>query len=382
MIIKSKNIKKISEYFFSKKIREINEFEKNGIKVINLGMGNPDILPPKSVIYKMKKASELTHANYYQSSIGLDALRKAISDWYNKIYQVNINPDNEILPLMGSKEGIMYIAMSYLDKGDQVLVPNPGYPTYTSVSKLLGAKIIYYNLNENENWIPNIKSLKLMNLSKVKIIWVNYPHMPTGADIQIKKLEELILLAEKNGILIVYDNPYSCINNNRFLSIFNIKNARNIAIELNSLSKSYNIPGWRVGMIIGKKNFIKNILKVKSQMDSGMYYPIQIGAIEAMRYNKNWFKILNKEYSNRRKIIWEICDILKIKYSKYNKSGIFVWAKLTNCDNDLEWSNKFLKKYYTFITPGQIFGTNGKGYVRFFCCSVKTLKKVKNRILS
>ncbi|WP_185873530.1 pyridoxal phosphate-dependent aminotransferase [Blattabacterium cuenoti] len=384
MITKSKNIDNISEYFFSKKMRELNELKKNGIKVINLGIGNPDILPPKSVISEMKKASELKYANYYQSSIGLDILRKSISNWYNKIYKVNIDPYSEILPLIGSKEGIMYISMCYLDKGDEVLIPNPGYPTYTSVSKLLGAKIIYYNLNENENWLPNIKYLKSIDLSKVKIIWINYPHMPTGANINIEKLEELAFLAKKNNILIVYDNPYSCITNNCYISIFNIKNIKikNIAIELNSLSKSYNMPGWRIGMIIGKKDFIKNILKVKSQMDSGMYYPIQIGAVEAMKYDKDWFKTLNKEYSNRRKIIWEICDILNIQYSKYNKSGIFVWAKLANYDDDLKWSDKFLKKYNIFITPGRIFGSNGKGYVRFFCSSVKILKEVKNRILS
>ncbi|WP_185877632.1 pyridoxal phosphate-dependent aminotransferase [Blattabacterium cuenoti] len=384
MIKSSDRINQISEYFFSKKMKEINSIEKNGINVINLGIGNPDITPPYGVIKKMKEASELNNANAYQSYIGLKDLRNSISKWYKKIYKVNLDPNNEILPLIGSKEGIMYISMCYLDKGDQVLIPNPGYPTYSSVSKLLGAKIIYYNLNEKNNWIPDIQFLESLNLSKVKIFWINYPHMPTGANIQFMELKKIVSFAIKNRILIVYDNPYSCITDNKngsFLSIFNIRESKNVALELNSLSKNYNMPGWRVGMVIGKKKFIKNILKINSQMHSGMYYPIQIGAIEAMRNDLNWFKIINNEYSNRRKIIWNICDFFKMKYSKKNNSGIFVWARLNNNEDDIVWSEKILNKYHIFITPGSIFGTNGKGYVRFsICCPIEILKVAKNRI--
>ncbi|WP_185862392.1 pyridoxal phosphate-dependent aminotransferase [Blattabacterium cuenoti] len=384
MIVAAKKMHKVSEYFFSKKMKEIHLFEKKGMKVINLGIGNPDILPPIGVIHKMKKASELKHANTYQSYIGIEKLRDSISNWYEKMYQVYVDPKNEILPLMGSKEGIMHISMSYLDKGDKVLIPNPGYPTYSSISKLLESLIIYYDLYEDENWTPNIKLLENKNLSRVKIMWINYPHMPTGAPITFEKLEEIVFFAKKNRILLVYDNPYSFIlNSNRPLSIFNIKGAKDIALELNSLSKSYNMPGWRVGMIIGKKEFIQNILKVKSQMDSGMYYPIQIGAIEAMNHGSKWFEKLNIEYIIRRNIIWEICDYLNLKFNK-KSSGIFVWAKITGSEkNDHIWSDKFLKKYHIFITPGRVFGNNGKGYVRFsMCCPVKILEQAKNRIIS
>ncbi|WP_185866270.1 pyridoxal phosphate-dependent aminotransferase [Blattabacterium cuenoti] len=384
MIVASKKMNQVSEYFFSEKMKEINHFEKNGIKIINLGIGNPDLLPPKGVIDKMKKASELKHSNTYQSYIGIEELRNSISNWYEKTYQVNVDPKNEILPLMGSKEGIMHISMSYLDKGDQVLIPNPGYPTYSSISRLLEAEIIYYNLYEDRNWTPDINLLENNNHTKVKIMWINYPHMPTGATITFDKLEKIVLFAKRNRILLVHDNPYSFILNcERPLSIFNVKGAKDISLELNSLSKSYNMPGWRVGMIIGKKEFIKNILKVKSQMDSGMYYPIQIGAIEAMNHDSKWFEKLNKEYLQRRRIIWEICDYLNLEYQK-KSSGIFVWARITGPEkNDRIWSDEFLRNHHIFITPGRVFGNNGKGYVRFsMCCPVKILEQAKNRIFS
>ncbi|WP_185877086.1 pyridoxal phosphate-dependent aminotransferase [Blattabacterium cuenoti] len=385
MIVVSKKMHKISEYFFSEKMKEINHLKEKGIEIINLGIGNPDLLPPKKVISKMKKASELNYANTYQSYIGIEKLRKAISDWYEKKYRVNVNPKNEILPLMGSKEGIMHISMSYLNKGDKVLIPNPGYPTYSSISNLLEVGIIYYNLYENENWVPNIHLLEKINdLKKIKIMWINYPHMPTGAKITLEKLEEIVFFAKKNCILLVHDNPYSFIlNNERPLSIFNVKGSKDIALELNSLSKSYNMPGWRVGMVIGKKEFIKNILKVKSQMDSGMYYPIQIGAIEAMNHNSEWFNEINIKYSKRRKIVWEICDYLNLKYTKKN-SGIFVWSKITGLEkDDSVWSDNFLKKYHIFVTPGRVFGNNGKGYLRFsICCPTELLEQAKNRVFS
>ncbi|WP_185858217.1 pyridoxal phosphate-dependent aminotransferase [Blattabacterium cuenoti] len=381
MIVAAKRTYKISEYFFSKKMKEIHNLEKDGVKIINLGIGNPDLLPPYEVVHKMKKASELKHANTYQSYIGIETLRNSISSWYRKVYQVDVDPKHEILPLMGSKEGIMHISMSYLDKGDQVLIPNPGYPTYSSISELLEAKIIYYDLHEDENWIPKLEDL---SISKVKMMWINYPHMPTGATIDFEKLEKIVFFAKKNHVLLVHDNPYSLILNQEHpLSIFNVKGAKNIALELNSLSKSYNMPGWRVGMIIGKKEFIQNILKIKSQMDSGMYYPIQIGAIEAMNHNSKWFEELNVEYIKRRRIIWELCDYLNLKYEK-KSAGIFVWAKITDVDqNDSIWSENFLKTYHIFVTPGRIFGSNGKGYLRFsMCCPIKILEEAKNRILS
>ncbi len=379
MIVAAKRMHQISEYFFSEKMKEIQNLEKNGLKIINLGIGNPDLLPPYGVIQKMKEASELKNANTYQSYIGIETLRNAISNWYKKIYQVDVDPKNEILPLMGSKEGIMHISMSYLDQGDEVLIPDPGYPTYSSISKLLEAKIIYYDLYEDENWLP-----RLENLSKAKMMWINYPHMPTGATISFEKLEQIVFFAKKNHVLLVHDNPYSLIlNKKRSFSIFNVKGAKDLALELNSLSKSYNMPGWRVGMIIGKKKFIQNILKIKSQMDSGMYYPIQIGAIEAMNHDSKWVEKLNIEYLKRKKILWDICDFFNLKYDR-NSSGIFVWAKITDSDNnDRIWSDKVLKNYNIFVTPGRVFGHNGKGYVRFsMCCPVKILEQAKNRIFS
>ncbi|WP_185864744.1 pyridoxal phosphate-dependent aminotransferase [Blattabacterium cuenoti] len=385
MIVEAKRMNKISEYFFSKKMKEISHLEDEGINVINLGIGNPDLLPPNGVIQKMKEASELYHANAYQSYIGIEELRIAISNWYWKLYQVRIDSNYEILPLIGSKEGVMHISMSYLNRGDKVLIPDPGYPTYSSISHLLEADIIYYDLYEKKNWIPNVQyMMENKNMYNVKMMWINYPHMPTGATINLEKLEEIVFFAKKNNILLVHDNPYSFIlNDRRPLSIFNIKGAKDIAIELNSLSKSYNMPGWRIGMVIGKKEFIYNIAKAKSQMDSGMYYPIQIGAIEAMKNHDEWFEKLNIEYYKRRKIIWKICDYLNLKYS-VKSCGIFVWAKIVDHEiSDYIWSDNFLRKYHIFITPGSIFGNNGNGYVRFsMCCPIKILEKAKNRIFS
>ncbi|AWU43207.1 aminotransferase [Blattabacterium punctulatus] len=385
MIVVAKRIHQISEYFFSEKMKEIQTLENKGIDIINLGIGNPDILPPYGVIPKMKKASEIKNANTYQSYIGIESLRKSIADWYGNTYKVDVDYQKEVLPLMGSKEGIMDISLSYLNKGNQVLIPNPGYPIYSSISKLLESEVIYYDLYDREDWCPNIKLLENKNLSKVKIMWINYPHMPTGATITFEKLEEIVVFAKKNRILLVHDNPYSLIlnNNQRPLSIFNIKGSKDIALELNSLSKSYNMAGWRIGMIIGKHEYIKNILKVKSLINSGMYYPIQIGAIAAMNQNSEWFKKLNLEYLKRKKIILEICDRLYLKYRR-KSSGIFVWAKILDLEqNDRKWSDKILKNYHIFITPGSIFGNNGKGYVRLsMCCPVKTLEKAKNRIFS
>ncbi len=374
----------ISEYFFSEKMKEIYNLNKKGINVINLGIGNPDLLPPNEVIQKMKNASELYYANTYQSYIGIEKLRQTISVWYKNNYQVDLDPNKEILPLMGSKEGIMHISMAYLEKGNKVLIPNPGYPVYSSISKLVGSEIIYYHLHEKENWIPNIKNMEKQDLTNVKIMWINYPHMPTGTIATFDQLTEIVRFAKRNNILLVHDNPYSFILNNQPpLSIFNIPESKDISLELNSLSKSYNMAGWRIGMLIGNQEFLNNILKVKSQMDSGMYYPIQIGAIEAMNQHNSWFDKLNIEYSKRKKIIWKICDRLSLKYRK-ESSGIFVWAKIKNGEyNDIKWSENILQKYHIFITPGSLFGNNGKGYVRLsMCSSIPTLKMAKNRISS
>ncbi|YCJ93418.1 MAG: pyridoxal phosphate-dependent aminotransferase [Candidatus Karelsulcia muelleri] len=379
-IYPSFNLKKISEYYFSKKNKELKFLEKKGKKIINLGIGNPDLFPPLGVIKTMKKASENENANKYQEYLGIPNLRKKFSEWYYKNYKIDLNPKNEILPLMGSKEGILYTSMAYINKNDYVLIPNPGYPTYTSISKLIGGKIIYYSLIEKNKWLPNLFEINKFNLNKVKIFWINYPHMPTGAKINIEELEKIVFFSIKNNILLVHDNPYSFILNDNPISIFNIKKSKDVSLELNTLSKSYNMAGWRIGMIAGKKNILENIIKIQSQVHSGMYFPIQKGAIEAMKFNNNWFISQNKEYSKRRNIIWEICDLLKISYYK-NSAGLFVWGKLNN-KNDILWTNKILYKYKIFITPGSIFGSNGKGYVRLsLCCKKQFLKTAKKRII-
>lgn len=370
----------ITEYFFSQKLQEINALEEKGLNVINLGIGNPDILPPKSAIEKMQQISNSSQANMYQSYKGIKSLREAFARWYSKYYNVVLNPEEEILPLMGSKEGITHISMAYLERGDKVLIPDPGYPTYTSVSKLFDAEIIYYKLVEKNNWQLNLNLLEDIDLSRVKILWINYPHMPTGSITNLKQLYKIVCFAYKHNILIVHDNPYSFILNEKPLSIFQIQEAKDISLELNSLSKSYNMAGWRIGMVLGKKEFIQNILKVKSQIDSGMYLPLQFGAIEALQESDIWFKKLNAIYYERKILIQEICKKLELSYN--NKSaGFFVWAKIINNQDDKIWSNKMLNERHIFITPGSIFGQCGKGYLRFsLSCSVKILKEVQHRI--
>lgn len=377
----AQRIQGISEYYFSKKLKEIRLLIDKGIDVINLGIGSPDMLPPKGVVKKMQEASQLSNANVYQNSTGIEALRKKWSEWYKRNYYVSLKP-SEIFPLMGSKEGIMHISMAYLEKSDIVLIPDPGYPPYSSVSHLVGAEVLYYSLTKENQWIVDLQSLKSKDLSRVKIMWINYPHMPTGATISLEKLEEIVDFVQEKKILLVHDNPYSFILNESPLSIFQVKGAKEIAFELNSLSKTYNMSGWRLGMLAGKKEHIDNIIKVKSQMDSGIYLPLQIGAIKAMSHSKEWFTYLNIEYRKRRNIIWSICDKLKLHYETQS-SGLFVWAKLPAQEDDKSWSDYLFYKKRVFITPGSLFGKEGKGYVRFsLCCPRQILKKAKIKLLS
>lgn len=373
-------INNINEYFFSLKFKEIEKLKMSGADIINLGIGSPDILPPKSVINKMQIASKCINANRYQNYIGIQPLRDAFASWYLKNYNVILNPNEEILPLNGSKEGIMYISMTYLKNGDKILVPDPGYPVYSSVAKMLNGETIYYELQEKNSWLPNFSFINHYHFGKIKILWINYPHMPTGAIINLEKLEELVFFARKHEILIVYDNPYSFLLNKNPISIFQIKAAKDICLELNSLSKSHNMSGWRIGVVIGKKEFIKNIIKTKSQIDTGMYFPLQIGAIEALKYSNKWIKKLNAIYQERKYIIHDICNTLGLTYN-HDSAGIFVWAKLMDNIDDKNWSDNMLYEKHIFITPGSIFGKCGKGYVRFSLCSpIEDLKKVIKRI--
>ncbi|MDA9026197.1 aminotransferase class I/II-fold pyridoxal phosphate-dependent enzyme [Flavobacteriaceae bacterium] len=358
----------VEEYYFSKKLREVNALKEAGAPIINLGIGSPDLAPPKAVITAITDSLSDVSAHKYQSYQGLPALRLAMANFYKAHYNIVLNPQNQVLPLIGSKEGIMHISMAYLNQGDAVLIPNPGYPTYTSVTKLVGATPVFYDLNATSNWQPDLVSLEATDVSKVKLMWINYPHMPTGTLGDKKILKRLVDFAKKNEILLINDNPYSFILNNQPSSIFNIEGAEQVCLELNSLSKTFNMAGWRVGMLTGAKAHLDNVIKVKSNMDSGMFYGIQKGAIEALNSSKNWFSDLNLIYSERRKLIWELATALNCTFET-NTSGMFVWAKLPTGLKSEAFIDKILHDYHLFIAPGTIFGTNGEGYIRFSLCA-------------
>jgi LL-diaminopimelate aminotransferase len=371
----------VEEYYFSKKLREVNALKAAGAPIINLGIGSPDLAPPNAVITAIKDSLSEASAHKYQSYQGLPALRLAMANFYKTHYNIVLNPENQVLPLIGSKEGIMHISMAYLNQGDAVLIPNPGYPTYTSVTKLLGATPIFYDLNAASNWQPDLVSLEAMNVSKVKLMWINYPHMPTGTLGDKKILKGLVDFAKKNEILLINDNPYSFILNNQPSSIFNIEGAEQVCLELNSLSKTFNMSGWRVGMLTGAKAHLDNVIKVKSNMDSGMFYGIQKGAIEALNSSKNWFSDLNLIYSERRKLVWELATSLNCTFET-NTSGMFVWAKLPTGVKSEAFIDKILHDYHLFIAPGTIFGTNGEGYIRFsLCAPSETIELAIKRVL-
>ena len=381
MIDQSRRLNSVEEYYFSKKLREVSKMVQNGEPIINMGVGSPDLFPSKNVINEIKSSLTNPSAHKYQSYQGLPELREAISQFYKKYFCINLNPLNEVLPLMGSKEGIMHISLAFLNAGDEVLIPNPGYPTYSSVTKLVEASPVFYDLNSENNWFPNLSDIEKRDLSKVKIMWINYPHMPTGASADLSKFEELVKFAKRNNILLVNDNPYSFILNDNFLSLLSVKNSKNYVLELNSLSKSFNMSGWRVGMLVGSSKNIEKVLKVKSNMDSGMFYGIQKGAISALNLDSSWFEDLNKIYSERRKLIWKLAEKLNCSFDKSSK-GLFLWAKLPdNIKSSEKFIDKILNENKIFIAPGTIFGSNGEGYIRFsLCIDEYKIKEAINRI--
>ena len=376
MLPTAKRLNDVKEYYFSIKLREVRSLIEQGKPIINLGIGSPDLSPPETVINALKNAD--THG--YQSYQGLPELRKAIASFYQKHYGVDLSFKNQILPLMGSKEGILHISMAFLNKGDKVLIPNPGYPTYASVTKLIEAEPVLYNLEEKNHWWPDLKEIEKNDLTDVKIMWVNYPHMTTGSNCNKLLFKELIAFGKKHQILIVNDNPYSFVLNDKPQSILSISGAKDVAIELNSLSKSFNMAGWRVGMVVGHENHIGAILKVKSNMDSGMFYGIQKGAIEALSLSSDWFDKMNQVYKERRNIIWNICDVLNCTYDK-DSSGLFVWAKIPSGKKSEEITDMILYNQDVFITPGTVFGDQGEGYIRFSLCIDKdSMTEVLDRI--
>lgn len=372
----------VKEYYFSKKLREVAALKAAGKPIISLGIGSPDLNPDERVKVALQEAMQQPMSHAYQGYQGIPELRKAMASFYKNNFDVGLNPDTEILPLMGSKEGIMHVSMAFLNKGDKVLIPNPGYPTYTSVTKLVGATPVFYDLKEENNWLPNFEALEKEELSKVKIMWVNYPHMPTGAPSKKEMYQALISFAKKHEILLVNDNPYSFILNDTPESILNYEGAKEVALELNSLSKSFNMAGWRVGMFVGASKYLTQILKVKSNMDSGMFFGIQKGAIEALNLSKDWFKSINKVYAERRETVYQILDELNCVYNTLHV-GMFVWAKLPNGITSEQMTDKMLYEKDVFITPGTVFGSNGEGYIRLsLCVSNDNLKEVLKRVQS
>ena len=368
MIKQSDRLNSVEEYYFSKKLREVSNMIQSGDSVINMAIGSPDLFPSIKVVDEIKNSLSDSFAHKYQSYQGLPELRDAMAKFYNKFFGVELNPSNEVLPLMGSKEGIMHISLAFLNPGDEVLIPNPGYPTYLSVTKLVEASPVFYNLSEENSWFPNLSELENKDLSKVKLMWINYPHMPTGASANLDQFQKLLEFAKTNNILLINDNPYSFILNDDYLSLLKVKGYKDFVLELNSLSKSFNMSGWRVGMLVGSSDNITKVLKVKSNMDSGMFYGIQKGAIAALNLDKSWFEDLNKVYLKRRKLIWNIADKLNCSYDK-NSKGLFVWAKLPNhIKSSEQYIDTLLKEKKIFIAPGTIFGSNGEGYIRFSLC--------------
>ncbi|WP_299114378.1 aminotransferase class I/II-fold pyridoxal phosphate-dependent enzyme [uncultured Winogradskyella sp.] len=374
MIEIANRLKHVEEYYFSKKLREVAFLKSQGKPIINLGIGSPDLAPPSKATLLLKDSLEDEGANKYQSYQGLPELREEIVNFYKKHYKVNLSGKTEVLPLLGSKEGIMHISMAFLNKGDKVLVPNPGYPTYSAVTKLLEAKPILYDLKEDNNWLPDFIALERMDLSKVKIMWINYPHMPTGSNAPNKFYDEVIAFGKRHNILVVNDNPYSFILNKKPISIMRYNHAKEVCLELNSFSKTFNMSGWRVGMLVGNYEYLNAVLKVKSNMDSGMFYGIQKGAIEALKCSDMWFVSLNSVYEQRRELIWKLVEALNCTYDKY-ATGMFVWAKLPPKIKAEEFTDLVLKKHSIFIAPGTVFGSNGEGYVRFSLCAPEIIIK-------
>ena len=373
----------VEEYYFSTKLKQIAQFKAEGIPVINIGIGSPDLAPSQKTIDALTAAAANPDHHAYQGYQGIPALRKAFADFYATHYQVELNPTSEVLPLMGSKEGIMHIAMAYLEAGDETLIPNPGYPTYQAACSLAGAKVVPYELSEKTGWLPDLDALEARDLSKVKIMWVNYPHMPTGAKANYAFFVRLKNFAEKHAILIVNDNPYSFILNDEPISMLAIPGMLEVGIELNSLSKSHNMAGWRIGALLGKPEFLNPVLKFKSNMDSGMFLPLQLAAVEALSADTNWFKQQNTIYKSRQKLVFELLDLLGCTYDQA-QSGMFVWAKTpNNFSSGYALSDQILIENAVFITPGGIFGSQGNEYIRISLCAKEEIfKEVIQRIKS
>lgn len=378
-------LKAVSEYYFSRKLKQIAALNAAGADIVSLGIGGPDMMPPRAAIEAAEATLERTDTHSYQMTVGLPRLRQAFVDWYERFYHVaGLNPDTEVLPLIGSKEGVLNVAMAFLNPGDGVLVPNPGYPTYSSASRLVQAEIFTYDLLEENGWEPDFEAMEKLPLERIKIMWVNYPHMPTGTPATKELFEKIVAFARRHGILVINDNPYSFILNEHPLSILQIEGARDVAIEFNSLSKCMNMAGWRVGMVIGDATYLSWILKVKSNIDSGQPRCIMEGAIAALNgATDEWYRSLNKEYAARQKVGMQIMEALGCD-CRSGQQGLFLWGRIPEGEVSGEaFADRVLEKARVFITPGFIFGSNGDRFIRISMCAPESLlNKALKRIQS
>ncbi|MCR5888136.1 aminotransferase class I/II-fold pyridoxal phosphate-dependent enzyme [Hymenobacter sp. J193] len=369
------------EYYFSQKLRELAAMQQAGASIINLGIGSPDLPPHPSVTAALTSSATLPTAHGYQGYQGTPALRGAIAEWYGASYGVLLNPATEVLPLLGSKEGIMHVGMTFLEAGDTVLIPNPGYPTYRAVAQLCGATVREYDLTAEAGWLPDLEALAQSDLAGVKMMLVNYPHMPTGTRADLAFLSRLVAFARKHQIMLVHDNPYSFILNDEPTSLLAVPGAREVALELNSLSKSHNMAGWRVGMLVGRADWLQEVLRFKSNMDSGMFLPVQQAAVAALRLDDEWYAELNAVYRRRRALVLELLQALDCTPDP-EQTGLFVWAAVpASVADGYALSDEVLRETHVFITPGGIFGSNGNGYVRVSLCqSEEVLSQALERI--
>ena len=374
-------LSEVSEYYFSTKLKEVDEMNKAGKNVINLGVGSPDLPPSKEAIEVFCREIQKDDVHGYQPYIGIPALRQGFAEWYLSWYNVRLNPQTEIQPLIGSKEGILHVSMAFLNPGDSVLAPNPGYPTYHSVSKLIGANLLLYELKESNHWYPDFEALEHTDLSNVKLMWTNYPNMPTGANASMALFERLVDFGHRHSIVICNDNPYSFILNENPLSILSVPGAKDICIEFNSMSKSHNMPGWRMAMLASNEQFIQWILKVKTNVDSGQFRPMQLAAVEALKAPKAWYDGMNAVYRSRRDLAGRIMYTMGCRYDE-NQVGMFLWGRIPDSEESGEaLADKILYDAHVFITPGFIFGSAGERYVRIsLCCKNDVLEEALKRI--
>ena len=373
----------IQEYYFSKKLKEVAEMNAQGKNVISLGIGSPDLPPSEETIETLCTHAHQANEHGYQPHVGIPELRQGFADWYKKWYGVELDPKSEIQPLIGSKEGILHISLAFLNPGDGVLIPNPGYPTYSSVSKLVGAKLIYYDLLEDKGWQPDFDALEQMDLSGVKMMWTNYPNMPTGGNATPELYERIVDFGRRHGILICNDNPYSFILNEHPLSILAIPGAKEICIELNSMSKAHNMPGWRMAMLASNAQFVQWVLKVNSNIESGQFKPMQYAAAKALQADKSWYDGMNRVYRSRRDLAGQIMEALGCTYDE-QQVGMFLWGRIPDSAESAEAiANKVLYEARVFLTPGFIFGNRGERYIRIsLCCKNEALQEALNRVKS